>query len=151
MGNVRSATVEDLAAMIRLDRQCPTAAHWAEERYQELFTNPAPARLVLIEHESSPAIVVGFLVARHLAPEWELENIVVTPSARRTGVGTRLMEALLVQAHDTNSESIFLEVRKSNIAARRLYEKLGFDESGRRKAYYASPAEDAVLYAKSLR
>jgi ribosomal-protein-alanine N-acetyltransferase len=41
-------------------------------------------------------------------------------------------------------------VRESNTAARRLYEKLGFSEIGRRKAYYHNPQEDAILYSKTL-
>jgi ribosomal-protein-alanine N-acetyltransferase len=61
------------------------------------------------------------------------------------------MEALHAEAQQTNSDAVFLEVRESNAAARRLYENLGFHENGRRKAYYAEPSEDAVLYSKTLR
>jgi len=60
------------------------------------------------------------------------------------------MEALLVQARQTNSDAVFLEVRESNTAARRLYQKLGFEETGRRKSYYSNPVEDAVLYTRHL-
>ena len=59
------------------------------------------------------------------------------------------MLALLVRTQNTNSESVFLEVRESNSAARSLYEKLGFQQTGRRKSYYANPIEDAILYSKS--
>ena len=90
-------------------------------------------------------------MARHLPPEWELENIVVAPAVRRMGVGIQLLDSLLVQARQNDSASIFLEVRESNTEARRLYEKLGFRENGRRRAYYTSPSEDAVLYSKTLR
>ena len=89
-------------------------------------------------------------MARHLAPEWELENIVVAPAARRTGLGKRLLNALLSQARETNSAAVFLEVRESNTAARSLYEKTGFQLTGRRKAYYTNPQEDAVLYRLTL-
>lgn len=58
------------------------------------------------------------------------------------------MEALLDEARQ-NGEAVFLEVRESNMAARRLYEKLGFAETGRRRGYYANPPEDAVLYSKT--
>ena len=66
------------------------------------------------------------------------------------GIGKQLMNTLLVQARQTNSDAILLEVRESNAAARRLYEELGFRETGRRKAYYTNPREDAVLYSKIL-
>ncbi len=94
--------------------------------------------------------ILGFLVARHLAPEWELENLVVAPAARRQGLGQRLVHALLAMAAETNSQSVFLEVRESNAAARSLYEKTNFAQTGRRKAYYKDPAEDALLYRFSL-
>ena len=90
--------------------------------------------------------MLGFLVALHVAPEWELENIVVDPSARRRGVGKQLMDALLSAAHQTNCEAVFLEVRESNAAARTLYEKAGFEQTGRRKSYYNNPEEDAIMY-----
>lgn len=95
--------------------------------------------------------VVGFLVARHIAPEWELENIVIAPAARRKGLGKRLLDTLLARASETNSDAVFLEVRESNAGARAIYEKLGFQISGRRKSYYADPEEDAVLYRLGLR
>jgi ribosomal-protein-alanine N-acetyltransferase len=94
--------------------------------------------------------VQGFVVARHVAPEWELENIVVAPAVRRRGLGQRLLDALLAAARETNSSSVFLEVRESNAAARCFYEKAGFVQTGRRKSYYTDPAEDAVLYRYDL-
>ena len=64
--------------------------------------------------DSEDPSILGFLVAQHLAPEWELENIVVAPTARRKGLGKRLLDALLDAARETNSNSVFLEVRESN-------------------------------------
>ncbi len=93
-----------------------------------------------------PVILIGFLVARNVAPEWELENVVVRAEFRGAGIGTQLLEALLTRARAINSRSIFLEVRESNTAARRLYAKAGFRETGRRKGYYSDPPEDAILY-----
>ena len=139
--------------MIRLERQSPATAHWTEQQYSDLFATRGepPARLALVAEEAGSFALSGFLVARHMPPEWELENIVVAPAVRRIGIGKQLMDALLFQAQETNSDAIFLEVRESNAAARRLYEKLGLRENGRRKAYYSNPTEDAVLYSKTLR
>lgn len=95
--------------------------------------------------------VVGFLIARQAAAEWELENIVVADEFRGKGVGTQLLQEFFTQAKKMNSDSVFLEVRESNTPARRLYERLGFHETGRRRAYYSNPTEDAILYAKTLR
>ena len=99
--------------------------------------------------EKVPA-VVGFLIALHAGPEWELENIVVAEEFRGKGVGKQLMHKLFTQAQEANSNLVFLEVRESNTAARRFYEKLGFRETGRRKSYYSNPYEDAILYSRTL-
>jgi ribosomal-protein-alanine N-acetyltransferase len=119
-------------------------------------------RLVLLLETSSPSSgttasgtnpssrILGFLVANHLTPDWELENIVIAPQELRKGLGKQLLEALLAEARQTNTVSLFLEVRESNTAARALYQKAGFEQTGRRKSYYANPMEDAVLYRLTL-
>ena len=148
---VRPATEADLPAMIALERESPTAAHWTEQQYRQLFS-PVPGdpqRLaVVIEEEST---VLGFLVAHQIQPEWELENVMVSPAERRRGWGARLLEELVARARTAKSEAIFLEVRESNQSARALYIRAGFKEIGRRKSYYSAPTEDAVLYRLALR
>jgi [ribosomal protein S18]-alanine N-acetyltransferase len=157
---IRTATVADIPSLMSLERQCATAGHWTEDQYRQVFQPDSPARLLLLA-EASPSSasnlkfrgtgVLGFLVAHHLAPEWELENVVVAPAVRRHGLGKLLLEALLAAALENNSIAIFLEVRESNIAARTLYEISGFERTGRRKAYYTDPPEDAILYRRTLR
>ncbi len=145
---IRPATLADVPSIMNLERQSDTAAHWTERQYQQAFQGEVGERLVLMaEADSAP---LGFLVARHLAPEWELENIVVAANARRNGLGKSLLAALLAAAKETNSASVFLEVRESNIAAQTLYERAGFEQSGGRKAYYTNPPEDAILYRLTL-
>ena len=56
-----------------------------------------------------------------------------------------LLNELIAHARAKNGSGIFLEVRESNQSARGLYRKMGFEETGRRKGYYANPAEDAIL------
>jgi len=138
--------------MLRLERSSNGAAHWSESQYQSLIgVKDADISTVALvaECESNPA-VIGFLIARSVAPDWELENIVVAPEARGRGIGTRLMEGLLARASQTNGGSVFLEVRESNAAAISLYKKFGFQQTGWRKSYYSNPVEDALLYCKNL-
>ncbi len=146
---IRPATAADIPSIMILERQSPSAGHWTEDQYQRAFQRDGATRLVLIAEDEEPS-PAGFLVAQHLAPEWELENIVVAPAARRKGMGKRLLEALVAAARETDSASVFLEVRESNTAARSLYETAGFAQSGRRKSYYTNPPEDAVLYRLTL-
>lgn len=156
---IRPALPADIPEILNLERQCATAGHWTEAQYRRAFYPGSPPRLALVVEAESPsspqadvesATILGFLIAQHLAPEWELENLVVAPNARRQGIGKRLLQALLDEAHKINSSSVFLEARESNAPARALYEQAGFEQTGRRAFYYTNPSEDAILYRQSL-
>jgi ribosomal-protein-alanine N-acetyltransferase len=138
-----------------LEQQSLAAAHWGEQEYRRLVGSAESLVLIAEDSSSSAAHVVpvtwGFLVARHTPPEWELENIVVSAGARRKGIATQLLEALIAKAREAKSETVFLEVRDSNAPARALYEKVGFRLQGTRKRYYTAPEEDAILYCLKAR
>jgi ribosomal-protein-alanine acetyltransferase len=156
--NLREATADDIHSMVDLSAGSRTAAQWTEQQYLDLFSPAASVPRLAMVAEAAPDPpghpvtpdqaegLLGFMVARFLAPECELENIVVSPAARRKGIGKQLLNALLRAASQTNCEFVFLEVRESNHAARAFYESVGFQSTGRRKSYYSNPSEDAVLY-----
>lgn len=141
--NIRLALPGDVPALVELERRAATAAHWTEQDYQRLF-EPGGRRVALVLAEEGK--VSGFVVGRDLGEEWEIENVAVAGPARRRGLGTRLVGELLDHARARGARSVYLEVRESNRAARALYEKWAFAESGRRKAYYHQPDEDALVY-----
>ncbi len=141
---IHPATVADLPAMMALEKRAATAAHWSAEQYEALFRASDPGRVALILWEASE--LQGFVIVRVVGKEWEIENIAVAGPARRRGLGTRLLGELLDSARAKDAAAVFLEVRESNQAARALYEKWAFRESGRRPRYYKDPAEDAILY-----
>ena len=141
--NIRSAAIADVPAMLELERRAATASHWTEQDYQRLFQPEGRRRALVLEEGGK---VRGFVVGRDLGEEWEIENVAVAGPARRRGLGTRLVGELLDHARRSGARSVYLEVRESNRAARALYEKWAFVESGRRKVYYHDPAEDALVY-----
>jgi ribosomal-protein-alanine N-acetyltransferase len=143
MFRIRTATPADIPALLVLDRGAPTAAHWSEADCLRLFSEAGRVALVIEED-----CVHGFVFGRDLGAEWEIENIVVASPAQRRGLGERLVEELLGLARKHGVQAVFLEVRESNRAARALYSKSGFVESGRRESYYRNPEEDAILYKK---
>jgi [ribosomal protein S18]-alanine N-acetyltransferase len=155
---IRRAIPTDIPVLIALEKQAATAAHWSTEQYEALFSSDKPSRVVLVMEgysvEDSPiedagvkdARVQGFIVGRAVSEDWEIENIAVAGAARRRGLGTRLLEEFIDLARGRGAQSVFLEVRESNLAARRLYEKYAFVETGRRKRYYRQPEEDAIVY-----
>lgn len=94
--------------------------------------------------------LAGFLVATALhtppaAAECELEFLCIAPSLRSSGAGRALLRHLHDWAQRLPAKEIWLEVRASNAAARRLYATSGFVEAGVRPGYYQHPREDAVL------
>ncbi|HXM23075.1 MAG TPA: ribosomal protein S18-alanine N-acetyltransferase [Terriglobales bacterium] len=140
---IRLATTADIPALMALEKHAATAAHWSTEQHETAFSSEAPSRVVLIVEQDG---VQGFITARALGEEWEIENIAVAEPARRRGLGTRLLAEFLDLARARGADTVFLEVRESNLPARRLYEKWAFVESGRRKRYYREPEEDAIVY-----
>lgn len=142
--SLRPATPADLPAMMALEKHSATAAHWSAEQYEALFRPSKPDRIALLLQEESN--LQGFVSARVVEGEWEIENIAIAGPARRRGLGTRLLGELLDLARAQDARAVFLEVRESNRAARALYEKWAFVESGRRPKYYQDPEEDAILY-----
>jgi ribosomal-protein-alanine N-acetyltransferase len=140
---LRPATPADLPAILALERACADAAHWSEPHYLEMLH--APHRNLLLVAEDAGALL-GFVALFTASPEWELGNVAVAAAARRRGIGRGLISAAQDVARRRHAEAIHLEVRESNAAARALYGGAGFAESGRRRAYYHDPAEDAVLY-----
>ena len=141
---IRPATPADVTSLLVLEQQSVTAAHWSAAQYQTAITGSSPRCVALVAEAESA--IHGFLVARAADREWEIENIVIATVAQHRGLGTRLLREFLELARRQHAESVFLEVRSSNHAARALYQKCAFVEIGRRPRYYHEPVEDAVLY-----
>lgn len=147
MIHLRSAAVSDIPKMMAICAAEQNAPQWTASAYEELMRTPEKALVRLAGRE--PGEIAGFYVARRLIEhEWELENIAVALVERLNGVGAMLLNDLIAQAAGEKTAQIFLEVRASNVAARRFYERFGWRESGRRMGYYADPVEDAVLYQR---
>jgi len=96
--------------------------------------------------------VVAYVVMSVGAREAHILNICVSPERRGAGYGAILMDKMMGIARRLQADTMFLEVRPSNEAARRLYDKLGFNEIGTRNNYYPAERgrEDALLLAKRL-
>jgi len=145
MIRVRAAKVEDVPRLLEIASHSATAARWNETEYGKLFASNTPPGLVALVIEED-ALVQGLLAGRRLAEtEWEIENVAVSAPARRRGLGTHLMGAFLKLVRESGGREVFLEMRESNHAARALYEKWAFIECGRRRNYYRSPDEDALV------
>jgi len=137
---IRSAGLDDVAALLAIEQEAASAAHWAREQYDRLVESG----IVLAAEEAGN--VSGFVCAKPVAGDWEIENMVVAKQGRRRGIGGGLLDELLRRVRNNGGATVWLEVRESNQPARRLYAKHGFRETARRRRYYRDPVEDAVLY-----
>lgn len=138
---IRSATLDDVPAILAIEQQA-ASAHWLQEEYEKLVNTG----VVLVAEQAGK--LHGFVCAKAVAGEWEIENVVVATESLRQGLADQLMDALIVQAEKGAVSRILLEVRESNRPARRLYEKHAFREVGRRPNYYDHPLEEAILYER---
>ncbi|MFP4649032.1 MAG: ribosomal protein S18-alanine N-acetyltransferase [Halorhodospira sp.] len=96
--------------------------------------------------------VLGYTVVSCAAGEASLLTLCVDPDWRRRGIASHLLRVAVERAEVIHAECLFLEVRASNAPAITLYERHGFNEVGRRPAYYpaVSGREDALIMARAI-
>ena len=140
-----SARAEDIAAIVRLEREIAEAPHWGEEEYAAIVGPESRIVQRCLFGAWAGGELVGFAVGKVVAAEAELESVVVRTSARRLGVGRALCAAVLRWTRTQEAAEVHLEVRVSNRGAIALYNELGFVEVGKRCGYYSGPIEDAIL------
>ena len=140
--HIRRASPADVVEVAALERVCYSDP-WSASAFASLPGNPDVFFVVARQMPDGP--VVGYAVAWHVLDEAELANLAVEPAWRRTGLGRQLLDATLEHARQRGIKRVYLEVRESNVAARRLYASRGFAEVGTRKQYYSSPVEDALI------
>lgn len=145
---LRAATPADLAAILAIEHQVFTDP-WAPSSFESEFDDPYGWFRVAVADDGAGA-VVGYAMARFVAGEGEVMNIAVVPAWRGQGVGGVLLDAALAAATAAECDAMWLEVRVSNAAARRLYESRGFVLVGRRRGYYRRPVEDALVLRRPL-
>jgi ribosomal-protein-alanine N-acetyltransferase len=136
---VRAFRPSDLPPLMELARRCFGSSAWGESHFA-----PRPGRVVWVA-ENGDLAPVGYCVIECVADEAELQAVAVTDAFRRQGVGKALLAAARATAHEHGAETIYLEVRESNHAARAFYHRLGFAVTGARPGYYRDPPEAALL------
>ena len=117
---------------------------WSEKSVASELENKLAYWLVAVEDDR----VAGYVGSQTVCGETDMMNIAVHPDFRRRGIAESLVHALVEDLQKQESHSLTLEVRASNEAAQKLYEKLGFMQVGLRKNYYRNPKEDAYILRK---
>ena len=94
--------------------------------------------------------VVGYLFAVFIPDEAHIGNLAVDPDMRARGVAQLLLDQLVRDARRAGVRRVTLEVRESNLGARKFYYKNDFIDIAIRKNYYRSPVEDAIVMYRVL-
>ena len=133
---MNSADLDEVMAIERTSFNFP----WSSRFFlQELEVECA--RSILAEVNGK---IVGYVLFWLLPDEVDIHNIAVHRDYRRRGLGRTLLHHVIARGQRRLSIRVTLEVRLSNLGARKLYESIGFQPTGVRKGYYSDNGEDAV-------
>ncbi len=140
--NMTADYVEQIAVLEKLCFSDP----WSVNSIAHELTNPLSLWLVaLVDNQ-----VAGYIGSQSVMGESDMMNVAVHPDFRRQGIAEALVQGLMVALKEKGNDSLALEVRASNEPAKRLYEKLGFQQVGCRKNYYRNPREDGLILKIAL-
>ena len=126
-----------------LERAC-FSAPWDEASVASELDNDLALWLVAVDSNR----VAGYVGSQSVMGEADMMNIAVDAQYRRQGIGETLINKLIIALKEREVYSLTLEVRASNDAAIGMYQKLGFEQVGRRPGYYVKPKEDALILRK---
>ncbi|MCZ8193369.1 MAG: GNAT family N-acetyltransferase [Brevundimonas sp.] len=142
--------------MTGADNPTPELAAALAAMHARAFNDPWPVSafvaLLSLPEARLEVAADGFILTRLAADEAEILTLAVCPTARRRGLGRRLVETAAAALAAEGATRLFLEVAEDNAAARALYAGAGFASVGRRPGYYGRPAGavDALVLARDL-
>jgi ribosomal-protein-alanine N-acetyltransferase len=142
-------TPENVGLYVERIREIETlsfASPWSVNAFRQEVNNPVSHLLGLFVNDA----LEGYICFWVFEGEIQLVNVAVHPRARGRGLGNCLLRKMLEFAASGGTQRVWLEVRASNGTARRLYEKFGFLEAGKRRKYYTDNDEDAVVMSLIL-
>ncbi len=142
----RLAGPEDLDGVLAIDQES-FSRPWTRQMYEDDLRNPQ-SRIYLARTGDGRA--VGYCAVWLILDELHINNVAVSNAARRQGVGTVLVRHAMSRAAEEGAVVATLEVRRANQAARELYGRLGFRQTGVRGRYYDLPVDDALILTTEI-
>jgi len=122
---------------------------WTRAMYEEELRHAGTAFIIVLR--SGATRLAGYCSYRLVADELHINNVAVRPECRGKGYGRALVESALDHGLAAGALTALLDVRRSNLAAQRLYLSLGFVQVGERLRYYSHPEEDGLVLARNVR
>jgi len=146
--DINFAKKKDLDDITKIESNCHLSP-WTRKNFIDSFEAKNLFRVLRNEND-----IIGYYIALFASDECQLLNITVKSGLQKKGFGQLLLKSLFADCRKAHISNIFLEVRKSNSLAIRLYEKNGFNEIGIRNNYYKNKDkgtnEDAILMGLAL-
>jgi [ribosomal protein S18]-alanine N-acetyltransferase len=142
---VEPLLLSDLDTILEIE-QSSFVNPWTREMYLAELENRGVSYCYVVRNATH--LVIGFCSFWRVLDELHINNLAVAPEHRGAGAGAALLRAVLREGARMGARRATLEVRQSNDAARRLYERLGFSVAGVRRGYYTKPVEDALVLWK---
>ncbi len=137
---IRCLSESDLPQILRIENLV-FRPPWPEEAFQEVSCTQS---WVICDAD----VLRGYIMYHVVPDEAVIINFAIDPDHWRHGLGTILLDHTLKLILDQNVNTIYLDVRRSNLAALRLYQKFGFNPLGVRRNYYSEPVEDAIVMVR---
>ncbi len=138
--NIRPMELSDVEAVSRIEAACFSQA-WSAKGFRESLERGSSFFLVA----ECAGDILGMCGMTEAAGEADIHNVAVKTEERGRGIAFLLMQEMLQQGQKRGISDYTLEVRVSNTAAIRLYEKCGFVSEGIRPRFYSEPVEDAMI------
>lgn len=141
---VRKMAENDIDKVASIEQEC-FSMPWSNQAFHDEFENEDALTFVAFCNSD----IAGFINGRLVLDEMYINNVAVTLKMRKHGIAKALLNFLENSVKD-KVRFITLEVRQSNIAARTLYQKNGYESVGTRRNFYQEPIEDAILMTKTF-
>ena len=127
----RKGNLLDLKQIYALEKMIFKNEAWTLEMLKIELLGINDSETLIVEENG---IILGYLIYRRLLLEYQILNVGVLPSRQKEGIGNTLLESFINNLKSIST--VFLEVKKTNFPAIRLYKKNGFNVCGERKNYY---------------
>ncbi len=144
--SVRKMQPEDVPAVAALEAAC-FSEPWSEQAFLDALKQPEALMMTAIGTGNNPIGYCGIYLS---ADEGEITNVAVRPDHRKQGIADAILIEMLSESQKRGAQTIYLEVRESNLPAQKLYEKHGFVSCGIRKNFYRKPTEHAIVMSYDL-
>lgn len=142
---IRDASIDDAKDISYIEEEC-FSLPWSDKSLSEsMALDNYIFLLAAVDNE-----IAGYIGLYIAMDEGDITNIAVKEKFRKQGIAKKILEAMIERCKQRKIININLEVRESNFAAIKLYEKFGFENIGIRKNFYEKPIENAIIMQKHI-